>query len=192
MRVEQSSASSTAHQRWSEQCPVNWHLPWTLSSVVSSSYPTFHLPLCRFFAKQTLFPVTTLLSDLVNIRFLPVSLQVCRCWSRGPSPGPSSSRRASGRGVSGRFGVVNGAARRWPWRSSHPARSAPGSARPRSTRPWCLDTRTFWASSLPTTRVRSLQQSSDRAGLLWDCTSTYRERVRATIEWRRRREYTSD
>lgn len=83
-----------------------------------------------------------------------LSLQACRCWSRELSPEPSSSRKASGRDALVKCGGVNGAARRLPWRFSPLERSAPGSERQRSTRPSCWGTRTFWASLLPTTKVR--------------------------------------
>ena len=68
--------------------------------------------------------------------------------------GPSSCRRASGRAALARCGGGSGAGRRWQSKSSRPARSAPGSVRPRSTRPSCSDTRTSWASSPLTTKVR--------------------------------------
>lgn len=133
----------------------------------------FHLPTFKFFPEEK--KTHHIAVSFWNILYLPVFLQACRCWSRGPSPGPSSSRRASERGVSGKYGGVSGVGRRWLWRSSPPVRSAPGSARLRSTRLWCWDTRTFWASSLLTTKVRRLRIWA--AGLRYNCTSSCGERL---------------
>lgn len=147
-------------------------------SLLLSRFPPSHFQIFSWRKKKT----HHIAVSFWNILYLPVFLQACRCWSRGPSPGPSSSRRASERGVSGKCGGVSGVGRRWLWRSSPPVRSAPGSARLRSTRLWCWDTRTFWASSLLTTKVRLLRLWA--AGLRYNCTSTCGERlVGKTEKW---------